>query len=86
MHAIKIRVITFEGESPLPYVPAFAEWTDHYAKCVQCAHVNQLAMIHPPQSEEEMDHLYGLLCEGGQQLQRTVDEWIKEQHKISLMN
>lgn len=86
MHAIRIRVITFEGESPLPYVPAFAEWTDHTAACVQCAHVDQLAKIHHPQTEEEMDHLYGLLCEGGQQLQTTVDQWIHEQHKISLWN
>lgn len=86
MHAIKIKVITFEGESPMPYVPAFAEWVDHATACVQCAHVDQLAQLHPPESPEEADHLFGLLCEGGQKLHDTVDEWIKEQFKISLMN
>lgn len=83
---IRIRVITIEGESPLPYVPAFAQWTDHTATCVQCAHVDQLAQAHPPESERETEHLFGLLCEGGQLLQDTLHQRIKEQHEISIRN
>lgn len=86
MHAIRIRVITIEGESPLPYVPAFVEWDDHTMACVQCARVDQLAQLHPPETPEEMDHLYGLLCEGGRRLQTVLDQRIRQQHMISLRN
>lgn len=92
---IAIKVIQFPGENPLPYVPAFCEWADHVAACVQCAHADQLVkQIAESQGqdhtvmidEEEMRRLFDLLCEGGAMLQNTVTRRMYQQHEISLRN
>lgn len=77
--AIRIRVIQFPGENPLPYVPALIEWTDHVRVCVPCAHVDQLAKS--GRDFNPMD-----LCEGGAHLQLTVKRRIEDQHQISRKN
>lgn len=90
MQAIEIKVIKFSpdfGGNPLPYVPAFREWTDHVASCVQCAHADQLAeQAYHDHGEADVEHLFSLLCEGGAQLQTTVSRRMHDQHEISLRN
>jgi len=79
---IAIKVIQFSpdfGGNPLPYVPAFREWSDHVSECVQCAHVDQLADKGEPFNP--MD-----LCEGGSFLQMTVSRRMHDQRMISLNN
>ncbi len=76
---ILIQMIQFKEGNPLPYVPAHADWNDHVAACVQCAHVDQLAAN--GEQFSSMD-----LCEGGSLLQVTVQDRIRDQHEISLRN
>lgn len=78
--AIRIQVIEFPNEvNPLPYVPAFCEWSSHVGLCVQCARVDQLAAIGQPFDP-------AALCEGGAMLQLTVSRRMSDQHQISLRN
>lgn len=79
---IKIQFITFgEGwdNNPLPYVPAFCEWTEHVKICAPCGRVDQLA-----RSGQRFDPVD--LCEGGSVLQHTVSRRIDQQRMISLLN
>lgn len=79
---IVIKVIDFGdewGSNPLPYAPAFRQWTDHVKVCVPCARVDQLA-----KSGQEFNPAE--LCEGGSALQQIVSRRIDQQFKISLRN
>lgn len=79
---IEIEVIDFGdewGSNPLPYVPAFRQWTDHVKVCVPCSRVDQLAKSGQLFNPAE-------LCEGGSILQSTVIRRISQQHTIAMWN
>lgn len=76
---IVLAGIVFQDDNPLPYVPAFLEWSAHVHTCVQCEHVDQVTSM-----GEEFEPLD--LCEGGAILHLQVERRIREQHMISQRN